>query len=187
MDIKAVCSSGEKIEVQLLNEYNMVERTLFYWSKLYTEDLKAGENYSDLNRTIAINILGYNLFKVHQNFHSVYKIQNIQTGELFTNLLEIQCIELPKFSKTKPDMNDPLHRWLLFLTEDEDQQNLMEVFKLDQLVSKADEKLRRLSADEEVIRTYQLREKYSNRSRNHVTVSCFFFSIYPHAVDIIQF
>ncbi|WP_338780138.1 Rpn family recombination-promoting nuclease/putative transposase [Metabacillus sp. FJAT-52054] len=133
---------------------------MFYWSKLYTEDLKAAENYSDLNRTIAINILGYNLFKEHQNFHSVYKIQNIETGELFTNLLEIQCIELPKFSKTKPDMNDPLHRWLLFLTEHEDQQNLMEVFKLDQLVSKADEKLRRLSADEEVIRTYQLREKY---------------------------
>ncbi|MTH54955.1 Rpn family recombination-promoting nuclease/putative transposase, partial [Bacillus mangrovi] len=161
LDIKAVCSSGEKIniEVQLLNEFNMIERTLFYWSKLYTEDLKAAENYSDLHRTIAINIFGYNLFNEHQNFHSVFKIQNIDTGELLTNLLEIQCIELPKFSKTKPD-NNPLHRWLLFLTEDKDQRNLMEVLKMDQLVSKADEKLRRLSADEEVIRTYQLREKY---------------------------
>ncbi|MDX8290782.1 hypothetical protein SLL00_13305 [Metabacillus indicus] len=31
---------------------------------------------------------------------------------------------------------------------------------MDQLAAKAEEKLRRLSADEEIIRMYQLREKY---------------------------
>ncbi|MBP3040427.1 Rpn family recombination-promoting nuclease/putative transposase [Bacillaceae bacterium Marseille-Q3522] len=47
LDIKAELSSGEKvnIEVQLKDEYNMIKRTLFYWSKLYTEGFKAGGDY----------------------------------------------------------------------------------------------------------------------------------------------
>jgi predicted transposase/invertase (TIGR01784 family) len=40
------------------------------------------------------------------------------------------------------------------------QPNLEEVFILDQLIAKAEDKLRRLSADEETIRMYELREKY---------------------------
>lgn len=33
---------GIAIEVQLVNQCNMDKRTLFYWSKIFTEQLKAG-------------------------------------------------------------------------------------------------------------------------------------------------
>lgn len=163
LDIKAICYSGEKIniEVQLANEYNMKERTLFYWSKLFTEDFKAAEKYSDLNKTITINILGFNYLDNIESFHSSYKIYEDETMQLLTDLLEIHFIEMPKFNAMDADLHNPLHRWLLFLREDTVKQaNLEEVFILDQLVAKAEDKLRRLSADEETIRMYQLREKF---------------------------
>ncbi|KEZ50895.1 Rpn family recombination-promoting nuclease/putative transposase [Metabacillus indicus] len=163
LDIKAICHSGEKIniEVQLVNEHNMIERTLFYWAKLYAEDFKAAEKYSDLNRTITINLLGFTLLDEIESFHSIHKISDTKTGKTLTELLELHFIEMPKFSSITPDVHNSLHRWLLFLREDKNnQQNLEEVFILDQLVAKAEDKLRRLSADEETIRLYQLREKY---------------------------
>jgi predicted transposase/invertase (TIGR01784 family) len=163
LDIKAVCHTGEKIniEVQLANEYNMKERTLFYWSKLYTENFKAAEKYSDLNKTITINILGFNYLTDIDSFHSSYKIYEDKSKQLLTDLLEIHFIEMPKFNDMDVDLHNPLHRWLLFLRGDSVKQpNLEEVFILDQLVAKAEDKLRRLSADEETIRMYQLREKF---------------------------
>ena len=163
LDIKAVCHTGEKIniEVQLANEYNMKERTLFYWSKLYTENFKAAEKYSDLNKTITINILGFNYLTDIDSYHSSYKIYEDKSKQLLTDLLEIHFIEMPKFNEMDVDLHNPLHRWLLFLRGDSVKQpNLEEVFILDQLVAKAEDKLRRLSADEETIRMYQLREKF---------------------------
>ncbi|MGX1195958.1 Rpn family recombination-promoting nuclease/putative transposase [Metabacillus sp. SLBN-84] len=171
LDIKAICHTGEKIniEVQLVNEHNMIERTLFYWSKLYAEDFKAAEKYSDLNRTITINILGFNLLHEIESFHSIHKISDTNTGKTLTDLLELHFIEMPKFSSITPNVHNSLHRWLLFLREDKnEQQNLEEVFILDQLVAKAEDKLRRLSADEETIRMYQLREKYLSDQKTQI-------------------
>jgi predicted transposase/invertase (TIGR01784 family) len=67
------------------------------------------------------------------------------------------------------DLHNPLHRWLLFLRRDTVKQpNLKEVFILDQLVAKAEDKLRRLSADEETIRMYQLREKFIDDQKTQI-------------------
>jgi len=41
----------------------MDKRTLFYWSKIFTEQLKAGQPYNKLKKTITINILDFNYNK----------------------------------------------------------------------------------------------------------------------------
>ena len=37
LDIKAITNSGEyiNVEIQVKNEYNMIKRSLYYWSTLY--------------------------------------------------------------------------------------------------------------------------------------------------------
>ena len=40
----------------------MIERTLYYWSGLYYNQLQKGEEYQESKRVIAINILDYNEF-----------------------------------------------------------------------------------------------------------------------------
>ncbi|WP_442637914.1 Rpn family recombination-promoting nuclease/putative transposase [Rossellomorea marisflavi] len=160
LDLKAVLKSGEKvnIEVQQLNQYNMTKRTLFYWSKLYTENFKKNEKYSTLQKTIAINILGYSLFK-RESFQSSYHIYEDRTFEKLNDDLEIHFLELPVFKETEKDTTSPLHRWLLFLTEPEDSNVLEEIVMMDEVIRETEERLNQLSADPETRRLYELREK----------------------------
>ena len=48
LDIKAITDKKEhiNIEIQVKNEYNMIQRTLYYWSRMYSEQIGNGENYS---------------------------------------------------------------------------------------------------------------------------------------------
>lgn len=39
------------VEMQVNYEPNFKERTLFYWSKIYSDELKAGEEYDKLRKT----------------------------------------------------------------------------------------------------------------------------------------
>ena len=49
LDIRARTVAGTEIniEIQVLNQFNMEKRTLFYWSKIFTEQLKPGQNFRD--------------------------------------------------------------------------------------------------------------------------------------------
>lgn len=49
------------IEIQLSNEHDMIKRTLFYWSHLYTKQIKKGEGYNQL--VPSINHSYDNLFR----------------------------------------------------------------------------------------------------------------------------
>ena len=69
---------GEKfnIEVQLLDQKNMIPRTLFYWSKLYIEDFESGNPYSSLRRVVTINILDFNLGELRdEDFHTKFNLR----------------------------------------------------------------------------------------------------------------
>lgn len=160
LDIKAELKNGERIniEVQLLNQHNMIHRTLFYWSKLYSENFKKKGNYSDLKKTIVINILGFNLLE-EVPFHSSYHLYEDKFKVLLTDLIEVHFIEFPKFLSIEKDLNNPLHRWLLFLQGDAPEATLKEVCNMDSIIDMADKKLSFLSADEEIQRLADLKEK----------------------------
>ncbi|UQZ83005.1 PD-(D/E)XK nuclease family transposase [Paenibacillus konkukensis] len=61
LDIKAKTTEGKliNIEMQLFNPYHMEKRTLFYWSNMYSHQIKKGGNYSELKKCVTINILNY--------------------------------------------------------------------------------------------------------------------------------
>lgn len=50
------------VEIQVKNDVDYRDRTLFYWAKLYTSELKSGEDYSELKQTITINIINFICF-----------------------------------------------------------------------------------------------------------------------------
>ncbi len=171
LDIKAKTKTGEKfnIEVQLLNQNNMVPRTLFYWSKLFVEGFESGSHYESLKKTITINILDFKLDELHDEyFHSTYKLFEKKTLNLLTDLLEVHFIEIPKFQEIPYDLYNPLHRWLLFLKDDVSEEELKEVLSMDVIVNKAEQKLLKLSADPETRREYEAREKALSDERSRL-------------------
>ena len=115
LDIRAKTATGEQIniEVQLINQYNMDKRTLFYWSKIFTEQLKEGQPFQELKKTIAINILDFNYIEI-DTYHTVFHLREDSHKDYkLTDVLEIRFLELPKFRKAKPDLGKPLDRWLV--------------------------------------------------------------------------
>lgn len=120
LDIKALTDKGEyiNIEIQVKNEYNMIKRSLYYWSKLFESQIVEGDNYDKLERTICINILDFKYLK-NDNFHNAYRLKEIKTNEELTDTMELHFIEIPKL-KTYNDTDevvDMLEAWISFIKE----------------------------------------------------------------------
>ncbi|MPQ43622.1 Rpn family recombination-promoting nuclease/putative transposase [Clostridium tarantellae] len=166
LDIKATTDKGEliNIEVQVSNEYNMIQRTLYYWSKIYSDQLQSTENYSKLARTVCINILNFKYLD-NDRFHNVYRMKEVITNEELTDIEEIHFLELPKSkdlgiidSEKEVENIDSLLKWVEFLKEPESQ--AVRIIELtDESIRKAKSELYKLSMDKEEIARYRMREK----------------------------
>ena len=89
------------VEIQLKNDTDYRDRTLFYWAKLYSSELKSGEDYSELKQTITINIINFNMFG-GDDYHTEVAAMIKGTDEVFSDKFSIHFFELKKVGK-KPD------------------------------------------------------------------------------------
>ena len=158
LDVKAKTSNDEiiNIEIQLKNEYNMIKRSLYYWSKLYSEQLGEGQDYSVLKRTICINILNFKYLKTRK-FHSGYRLKEIYSNEELTNVAEIHFIEIPKLDDGA-DEKDMLVNWIEFLKDPESEKVRSLEMSIDEIRQAKDE-LIRMSNDDTQRELYEMRAK----------------------------
>ena len=158
LDVKATTSNDEiiNIEIQLKNEYNMIKRSLYYWSKLYSEQLNEGEDYSLLKRTICINILNFKYLKTRM-FHSVYRMKERHTNEELSDIEEIHFIEIPKLEDGS-DEKDMLVAWIEFLKNPESEKVRSLEMSVDEIREAKDE-LIKMSNDDTQRELYEMRAK----------------------------
>ncbi|NFT91804.1 Rpn family recombination-promoting nuclease/putative transposase [Clostridium botulinum] len=158
LDVKATTSNNEivNIEIQLKNEYNMVKRSLYYWSKLYEEQLGEGEDYSKLKRTICINILNFKYLK-NNRFHNAYRLKEVETNEQLTDVQEIHFIEIPKLDE-KSDERDLLVAWIEFL-KDPESEKVRSLEMTVEEIREAKDELIKISNDEKQRELYEMRAK----------------------------
>jgi len=161
LDILAELDGKEKcnIEMQLIDQSNIIERILYYWSRLYTRQIKTGEDYSLLEKTIVILITDFEVKNLKEmDYHSVWKIMDNKTGgKILTDKLEIDIIELPKI-KGREKEKDKLLDWLYFL-ENPKSERVTEKMGENKEIKEATEKLDSLSEDERMQRIADLRLK----------------------------
>jgi predicted transposase/invertase (TIGR01784 family) len=162
LDVKAKGNDGTiyNIEMQLTDKKNMGLRTTYYWAKMFVEQLKSGDKYQNLKQTITINILNYDIFPKIERFHTTFHIREDEQDFILTDRLEIHFIELEKFRSLRGGrkITDPLQQWLMFL--DEKDVEILEVLKMSYpAIDRAEKILEWLSADEETLVTYRLREQ----------------------------
>ena len=126
LDIKAKGEDGKRfnIEIQISDEADYDKRALYYWAKLYTEQLKVAEDYSLLSKAIGIHILNFTSIPDVDKYHNVFHITEKESGLLYFRDLELHTIELKKFSQdAREELNEMVARvkssldmWLAFLT-----------------------------------------------------------------------
>ena len=161
LDILAELDGKEKcnIEMQLVNSKSIIERILYYWSRLYSRQIKIGQDYNLLEKTIIILITDFKIEGLEElGYHSTWKIIETEGRKrILTEKLEIDIIELPKI-EGKEKESGRLLDWLYFL-ENPKSRRVTEKMEESKEIKEAVEKLDNLSEDERMQRIADLREK----------------------------
>ncbi|MCL2016800.1 MAG: Rpn family recombination-promoting nuclease/putative transposase [Defluviitaleaceae bacterium] len=152
---------GKKVnlEIQVENEGNYPERSMFHWAKLFVSSLPSGDDYSLLPQTISVNILGFSLFRC-KAVHSEFAPMEVTRHEILSDKQRYHFFELPKLPDVESiDTTSEKDLWLaLFNAETEE-----ELQKLTatggNIMEQAIGAYRGIAADEEFRHLHILRER----------------------------
>ena len=154
------------IELQIRDEKNIEERTLYYASRLLTEKSQKGEKYEELDTVIMINILDYELLDYNEFVSDTVTVINKHREYETIKNQKFYYIELPKFRKSNIDINDELNQWLALIDNNE------EVIKMamakNETIRKAKKELDKLTADPSIRGLIKLRDKWERDYANGI-------------------
>ena len=162
LDIKLTLNGGKiiNIEVQNTDEHNWPERSLLYWSRAY-DNLKQGQDYSELLPTCHIGILNFTLFPEAPQFYSEYRILNTENHYCYTDKFCIRVLDLTQI-ENGGDANPRLLKWArIFLAKT--------IEELEQLAGREEAlqemilELKKLSEEEKIRMACEAREDYERR------------------------
>jgi predicted transposase/invertase (TIGR01784 family) len=161
LDLQAKLNDGiiVNIELQMKNHFNIEERTTFYSSKVISRETKRGSNYNDISKVIMINILGYNLLEFEEYISETMIVPEKHRDYEMLDGIKWYFIELPKFRKQNPDMNEKINQWLSFIDDWNMEAVKMAESKNDTL-RKARKEMEYLTGDAAIRRMAELREKW---------------------------
>ena len=167
LDVNIISPDGIKVNIEIQDKMYraMAERSIYYWAKS-VKLIKNGE-YESLKRQVSINLLNFNLVEpiFRPNFHNAYLVINKRDPrDIFSNILEQQTIEMPKWETVRPTLHDMcmLDKWLCYLsgkTEDDDR---MQLYQEDTIMSQVAVAEDKFFSDEEKIAAYVRAEKSRN-------------------------
>lgn len=164
LDLQVDVNNNEKIdvEIQLIEKENFAERLLFYFSRLYGEEIKRGYTYEKAKRVVIIAIIDFemNLTKEIKEIESEWKLREKNIPELtLTNAIEIRIIELEKVRKFYGKNKDnEKAQWMLFL-DDPNSKEVREIMEKNEEIKEATVVVKQMSEDEKMQRLAFLREK----------------------------
>ena len=173
LDLQAKLDDGiiANIELQMQDYGNMEIRTSFYASKIMSREVRRGTDYEDIEKIIMISILGYNMFEEYDDeyIHKTAIVLDKHRNHKVIDSIEWWFIELPKFRKIRPDMNQKINQWIAFI-DDEDKELISMAEKNNRTLKKARAEMNYLTGDDEIRRLAELREKWElefNASMRH--------------------
>ena len=124
LDIKLRLKDGTFVDIEIQNNwhFDFPERTLYYWSKMYNEAIKQGQDYTKLPKCITINLIGKG-FDKNKRLHNKYLVLEQDTKEPLVSKLEIHILNLEKVrllkeSQYKDNKTKRLLNWLKFIETD---------------------------------------------------------------------
>ena len=171
LDVRAELNGDEitEVEMQVQDQHNIDKRSPTYLTKIYSDQLKEGEQYIEVKKVVVINILNFDYYK-RNSYHSVARMmfeeskenEKVDLGYIVedkyaTKDLEMHFIELQKFRKKDPDMSNKLEQWLCLICNEEDKIKMAE--SKNEEIEKAKKELEKLAMNPEDRELYELRLK----------------------------
>ena len=165
LDLRARDEKGThyNVEVQLRgSDIDYVKRSLYYTTRLFSDQLKSGHDYHLLERSLSISILDFVLFPESQELHSNFVLWERAQEFQLTQDLELHYLELPKFAPDKPRLlQSRFERWLYVLKFSDLYHNreLPENLKEEEGIEMAIDAMRKAYARDEIRAVIEAQEK----------------------------
>lgn len=161
LDLQAKLNNGiiVNIEMQIRNKKDIEKRTMVYAGKTISRETKKGAEYKEIKQVIMINILDYEFLGFDEYISETVTVLDKHREYEMMKDIKWYFIELPKFRKANPDMNDKINQWLAFI-DDYDRGLVNMAEKKNKTLEKARIEMNYLTGDEEVKRLVELREKW---------------------------
>ena len=150
------------IEVQLIDRKNLVERMLFYFSKLYASTIDKGEDYISAKKVVIISIIDYDLdlTKEIKEMETIWNIIERKNKNLMlTDKLELHIIELRKAREEyEKNKSNKKAQWMMFINNPNEME-VQEIMKENKEIEEAVVIIKEMTEDEKLERLAFLRQK----------------------------
>ncbi|UTC75847.1 PD-(D/E)XK nuclease family transposase [Treponema sp. OMZ 792] len=167
LDVKLRLKNNTIIDIEIQNRWNseFVRRTIFYWAKMYTENLKTGEVYTKLPKCITINIVGEG-FDLNNLIHSEYNVVEKHLNDKLSDELEIHFLNLAKVKEQDKNIEQDekkkkLYNWLKFIETDDSEVRKM-LAQESPVMAKANKTIEVMMQDPKEKWLYENRMKYEH-------------------------
>ena len=164
LDLELDINDTEKVdvEIQLVDKSNIQERLLFYFSKLFYNEVKKGDDYKKAKRVVMVAILDYDLdlTKEIKRMETKWKLREESEKDLvLTEKIEIDIIELSKVrAEYEKNKKNKKAQWALFIN-DPNTREVEEIMKENEDIEEAIVTVHKMTEDEKMRRLADLREK----------------------------
>ena len=167
LDVKLRLKNNIIIDIEIQNRWNseFVQRTIFYWAKMYTENLKTSDVYTKLPKCITINIVGEG-FDLNNLIHSEYNVIEKHINDRLSDELEIHFLNLAKVKEQQESFEQDekkkkLYNWLKFIKTDNPEVRKM-LAESSEMMAKANETIEVMEMSPKEKWLYENRMKYEH-------------------------
>lgn len=118
LDIKATTGRGVQlnIEMQVNEQSHYMQRSLYYWAKLFSGQMVTGQRYDSIKKTIGIHFVDHVMFEQPTEAHEIHRVYNSH-HRMVTDLLELHYIQMPLVDAIIREKERALFNWVTFMKE----------------------------------------------------------------------
>ena len=159
LDVHVLLENGTQLDIEMQVVYMEYwdDRSLFYLCKMFSSQLCKGEEYDRLQKCVHVSVLNFTYYKKDDICCRKAQVYDKATGELYSDKLELQILELPKIPE-EYHHPDGIIAWMKFFRGGK-KEDLKEMAKGNTYLEEAYEDLMEMSQDEEKRRAYEARER----------------------------
>ena len=164
LDLRLKLSGDRYVDVEMQSDprQGVRKRALYYWARMYGQQLFRGMEYTALEPCVSIFFMGYSELP-GKRFHSIFRVLEVHDQELYGDQLELHMVELPKVpglagaAKEAEDPEGQLAAWGTFLRA-RSEEALQELAMMNPVFEKAKKALEALSGRPDVQEIARQRE-----------------------------
>ena len=159
LDVLVQLKSGVQIDLEIqVESYEFWEnRSIYYVSKMYTEQIKEGEDYDKLKKCIQVSILCFPLFKDDDKCYRRIALCDTESGKEYSDLMELYVLELSKLPPEQQNETE-IMKWMRFFGG-KCEEDFKKMAEKDEYIGEAYEALKNMSEDEVKRLEYEARQK----------------------------